>query len=339
MQAQAAVQRHISPHPSWRLSLRVLAFCTAIGCLILLVPDAQGGLPTVQRLRPPDGGIQPQALLDGKGVLHLIYFKGDPGAGDLFYVRRGPGKENFSEPLRVNSQPGSAVAIGSIRGGQLAVGKGGRVHVAWNGSSKARPQSPDRSFPMLYSRLNDAGTAFEPQRNLMRVSGVLDGGGSVAADQEGNVYVAWQGLPLDAERGPHNRRAWVARSTDEGKTFARETVLPPRPRGACPCCGLRAFTDAKGGLHLLYRGAVDETHRDMYLVSSTDHGKSAREVLAHPWEIGSCPMSSEAFAEGGGKVVACWDTDGQIYFTRIDRRKGAAEEPQAAPLRRSMRVK
>jgi hypothetical protein len=30
----------------------------------------------------PDGGIQPQVAVDRKGFLHLIYFKGDPGAGD-----------------------------------------------------------------------------------------------------------------------------------------------------------------------------------------------------------------------------------------------------------------
>ena len=42
---------------------------------------------------------------------------------------------------------------------------------------------------MLYTRLNDAGTAFEPQRDLIRMARGLDGGGAVAADGVGNVYV------------------------------------------------------------------------------------------------------------------------------------------------------
>jgi hypothetical protein len=29
----------------------------------------------------PDGGIQPQAVVDAQGVLHLLYFKGRPGEG------------------------------------------------------------------------------------------------------------------------------------------------------------------------------------------------------------------------------------------------------------------
>src|SRR4051812_46796195 len=86
----------------------------------------------VSVLRTPNGGIQPQAVSDAKGTLHLIYFKGEAGAGDLFYVRREAGQERFSDPVRINSEPNSAIAAGTVRGGQLALGKGGRVHVAWN---------------------------------------------------------------------------------------------------------------------------------------------------------------------------------------------------------------
>src|SRR5205823_10326728 len=90
--------------------------------------------PGVMLLRVPNGGIQPQAVMDAKGTLHLIYFKGsDASSGDLFYVRRQAGKERFSEPIRINSRPRSACAVGSVRGGQIALGKGGRVHVVWNG--------------------------------------------------------------------------------------------------------------------------------------------------------------------------------------------------------------
>src|SRR6266852_9150507 len=47
-------------------------------------------------LTVPNDGIQPQVLTDAKGTLHLIYYKGDAGAGDLFYVRREAGQERFS---------------------------------------------------------------------------------------------------------------------------------------------------------------------------------------------------------------------------------------------------
>ena len=84
--------------------------------------------------RAPAGALQPQAVMDAQGTLHLVYLKGDPKACDVFYSRRVRGAEGFTPALRVNSQPGSAVAVGTIRGAQLALGKGGRVHVVWNGS-------------------------------------------------------------------------------------------------------------------------------------------------------------------------------------------------------------
>ncbi len=87
----------------------------------------------VSLIKTPFGGIQPQALIDAEGTLHLLYFRGDPYRGDLFYTHRGPGAEEFSPPLRVNSKEGTAVAVGTIRGGQLAWGRRGRIHIVWNG--------------------------------------------------------------------------------------------------------------------------------------------------------------------------------------------------------------
>jgi hypothetical protein len=77
------------------------------------------------------------------GVVHLIYFKGEAKAGDIFYVRQTPDRDAFSDPLRVNSEPASAIAVGTIRGAQLAVGRNGRAHVAWNGAKRL----PDATYP------------------------------------------------------------------------------------------------------------------------------------------------------------------------------------------------
>jgi hypothetical protein len=298
--------------------------------LIFACIAVRAGSPRVTLLRTPDGGIQPQAVVDTSGVIHLIYFKGDSGKGDVFYVRREPGKDGFSTPMRVNSQPGSAIAAGTIRGAQIALGKAGRVHVAWNGSGRAIPKGPGGGAPMLYARLNDAGTAFEPQRNLMLLTRDLDGGGSVAADGAGNVYVAWHAHEGSSD-GEQGRRLWVARSRDEGKSFAREAPAYATATGACACCGTRAFADSRGTVYVLYRSASTNVDRDMYLLVSQDRGESFRGERLHPWKIAGCPMSSESFAESEGIVVAAWETQGQVYYTRIDPRTGKRSRPIAAP--------
>src|SRR5438309_11316439 len=101
--------------------------------LLTAICRASDGAPQVRLLRTPDNGIQPQAAVDAKGVVHLIYFKGDSNGGDILYVRREPGQQDFSKPIQVNSQPRTAMAMCAIRGAQLAIGKNGRVHVTWNG--------------------------------------------------------------------------------------------------------------------------------------------------------------------------------------------------------------
>jgi hypothetical protein len=293
-------------------------------------PAPDETLHKVAVLRVPDHGIQPQVAVDAEGVVHLLYFKGEPGAGDVFYARSKDGA-HFSHPLRVNSQPGSVIAIGNIRGAHLALGKGGRPHVAWNGSGRARPLAPGDGTPMLYTRLDDSGKAFEPQRNVIQSAPGLDGGGSVAADGAGNVYVFWH-APDPGKRGEDNRRVWVAVSTDEGKTFAAEKATYEEPTGACGCCGMRAFADGKGTIYALYRGAKDTRQRDMYLLTSADKGKSFRGEDVHGWSIDACPMSSEAFAAGPeGLVVAAWETKGQVYFARLDAKTGKWSAPVAAP--------
>jgi hypothetical protein len=305
------------------------AFLVALILGTLALPAAAAdGKPTV--LRTPDRGIQPQAVVDAKGVLHLIYFKGKEAEGDLFYVRREPDKDKFSEPIRVNSQEASAIATGTIRGGHIALGKDGRVHVAWNGSGKARPQAPNNGNPMLYSRLDETSKAFEPQRNLMKQTYILDGGGTVGADEKGNVYVAWQARKVGSEAGEANRQVWVAKSTDDGKTFSTEVLANKQPTGACGCCGMRGFVDSKGALHLLYRSASGGT-RDMYLLSSKDQAKSFQSSMLQKWKIDICPMSSEAFAEGPKGVLAAWQTEEQVYFATLKPGTNEIGKPQGAP--------
>ncbi len=138
---------------------------------------------------------------------------------------------------------------------------------------------------MAYARLNESGTAFEEQRDLMQGTEVLDGGGTVAADRAGNVYVAWHAMKAGGKRGEQHRQLWVTRSTDEGKTFAPEVPAWTKPTGACACCSTRAFADSKGYVYLLYRSAEAEVNRDMYLLTSNDEGEGLQGTVLHKWRV------------------------------------------------------
>jgi hypothetical protein len=183
---------------------------------------------------------------------------------------------------------------------------------------------------MLYTRLNDAGTAFEPERNLITKAVGLDGGGSVAADGEGNVYVSWH-APQPGTEGEGKRRVWVAHSVDDGKTFRREESAFGEPTGACGCCGMRAQADRSGNVYLFYRSARQAVHRDMYLLRSTDKGAHFAGGKVDEWEIGACPMSTCVLLPERASVLAAWETRGQVWFGKVNPSSGKVTSPIRAP--------
>jgi hypothetical protein len=311
----------------WRLT--VLLFCLAHH------NAAASETAHVTLLRAPDGGIQPQTAVDNSGAVHLIYYKGDAAGGDIFYVRRRSDQESFSKPIRVNTQAGSAMAIGTIRGAQLAVGKNGRVHVAWNGGKGAAPAIIEgkETTPLLYTRLNDAGSAFEPERNVITRAAGLDGGSSVAADAQGNVYVMWHAPIPGNTNGEAGRAVFVARSSDEGATFSRETQATAEPTGACGCCGMKAFADSGGDVFVLYRAASEMVNRNETLLVSRNHGVDFEIAYSHGWKVGACPMSSAFLSESGAGVLAAAETHGRVFFVRVDPKTGKASEPVSPPTR------
>ena len=293
--------------------------------------------PVVTLVRVPFNGIQPEAVVDRRGVLHVLYFAGEARAGNLFYIRSGDFGVTFSSPIRVNSQEGSAIATGTIRGGQLAVGRDGRIHVVWNGSDSAIPRGPvnpannQPSAPFLYARSSPDGTAFGPQRSLTRRSYGIDGGGSIAADADGHVYAAWHALAAGSADGEDHRLVWIARSDDDGAAFGEEQIAWREPTGACGCCGLRLLAGPSSTLYMLYRSATAMTHRDIFLLQSSDQGRSFIGSKVQPWEIGACPMTSMSLASSGARILGAWETTGQVYFGATDPKGARIPSPIAAP--------
>jgi hypothetical protein len=311
--------------------LAFLAACIATVAAVMM-GEATRGRPDeaqVGILRVPEGGIQPQTVMEPDGTLHMIYFTGDAAAGDIEYVCRSPGVKDFSRPIRVNSQPASAVAVGTVRGPQMAVGRNGRVYVVWFGSAAARPRGPGEATPVLFSRLNRAGTAFEPERSVMQYAVGADGGLSVAADRRGDVYVVWHAtgkLPGEA-----HRRVVLARSTDDGKTIAREVPIAPESLGACGCCGMKAFVDRRGALYVLFRAAAGGVHRDMTLLVSNDLGRTFRSARVYPWQLDACPMTSADLTGAAKGVLAAWETAGEVYFADVEPASTKLSAAHAAP--------
>lgn len=286
----------------------VLCFSLLLSGIPVVFPAVAEAI-AIERL--PKGCVQPQSVVDDAGTVHVVYLKGEGQGQDVEYTFRKAGEAKFATPVRVNSIAASAVATGTIRGAQLAVSKDGTVHVLWNGTMTSA-QTPGAGSPLFYTRKSGGG--FEPQRNLMTKTFMLDGGGSIAAGPGGTVYVAWHASKSSQPGKETDRGVFLATSADNGKTFNTEREINPPKSGACACCGLRIQVDGNGEVNLLFRAAFTALDRDILWLKSTDQGKTFQVVNRDAWKIGQCPMSSAWLRDGW----AAWEANGKVKFTRMD---------------------
>ena len=91
------------------------------------------------------------------------------------------------------------------------------------------------------------------------------------------------------------------------------------------------FAGPANMLYVLYRSATAMTHRDMFLLESSDQRRTFRGSRVQPWEIGACPMTSMSIASSSSKVLGAWETAGQVYFGEIDSKGARLPTPIPAP--------
>src|SRR6185437_17018558 len=109
-----ASNRCSNPFPFFKLMRTALLLPLLIACLAATTPNV-----TVQRV--PQNGIEPAAIVDARGTIHLLYFIGDPKAGDLVYCDSAPGSIKFTRGQGVNTKPKSVNILGAVRGPQMTL--------------------------------------------------------------------------------------------------------------------------------------------------------------------------------------------------------------------------
>ena len=301
-----------------RLAGLVLTAAVLLGAGWLAITFLGG--PAVEVARIPEGGRMPRAVIDPAGAVHVIYFEGVMSGGDLLHVSRAAGDPAWTAPVRVNSERRSAVGMGPMDGGQVALDGDGRLHAAWFQTNPTR---------IFYTRSDPGGAAFEPQRTLWQEEdGSFEASPTLAAGDGGGVYVFWHaGGREDADRAVH-----MTASQDGGDTFGPVRRVSQAGEGACGCCGLAALAGGSGAVHVSYRSARANIRRDQRLLVSGDAGRTFEDRPIDEWEIGACPVTTTTLSAAPGAPGAprvAWETDGRVYYAPVDR-LGAPIEPEGS---------
>jgi hypothetical protein len=283
---------------------------TLLAILVFTVP----AFADVKVIRAPNDGQVPEVVVDAAGTVHMTYGKGQPGNG--FYVQSKDGGKTFNEPARLNRED-DTVTCGMERGPKFALGKDGVVHVTWLRFYK-------KGGGAMYTRSTDGGKTFEPERRLESPQYGLDNA-TLAADADGNVFVAWTGHPggnAKDEENPISAPIVFVRSSDNGKTFSKNDYLKsdhPVSSHACGCCRLSASFGADGKLYIALRGGWKNIRDPYLLVGPKDKNDfHCVRISEDNWDFG-CPMMGIPFrADEKGRVLAGWMSDFKAYWSISD---------------------
>jgi len=283
-----------------------------IACLLLCATGAAGtaAQPAVKVVRAPARCLAPDVVLDGKGVLHMVYGLDH----HAYYIRSADNGATFSQPLKVDSSGLVETKMGE-RGPKMAVGSDGKIHVVWMDE-----WAPGVKTFVRYARSVDGGRSFEPLKTISAMSGI--DGVTVAADGQGHVAAFWH---VKAEPEPEVKAAtWLhtARSSDHGATFggSEKVVITNLSGLACSMCMMRARAGADGEVYLAFRSAQDSI-RDFYVLKGRiqENRFNAVRVNEDNWVLDHCPMCGPELTFGPeGRSLCAFMARKKVYWAVSD---------------------
>jgi hypothetical protein len=283
------------------MAVQQAGYALALLSTVFFLPPAvkgEDGASKVTTVPVPAVGRPVTAKTDSVGTIHLLC----DSEGGPRYAKSIDGGVTFSAAIPVVSG-GSQTAGLEYSAWDMAVGKGGRIHVALS-TNAWKLKLPLEEWGYFYANLDPRSSAFSPVRNINRKPSE---GFSLAADDKGKVTACWLSDKLYANV-----------SLDNGETFAPFIELNSR-YNPCNCCTTSAAYGEDGRLAVLYREETDN-ERDMYLVLlDQERGETTRKRVSRTlWKIDACPMTYYTISPKRGGFTAVWPTIGKIYLAHLD---------------------
>ena len=247
-------------------------------------PDEPSGFPAAVKLTATGGGFEPSIEVDDLGTIYVTAAQGVV-VGDARASRLWVSQDNgttFTEipPIAPTGSGTSNAPVGAE--GDLAVGEDGAVYYV----------DLTHLAGVTVARSLDRGTTWE----LRSTNAFAVGGGDrewVAAGKKDVVAVTWNQVPTGM---------WVAVSTDGGRTFPTQTLVPQFANTPLPN---DEFTNA-GPIEIGPEGNIYVARNPSsgpVILVSTDQGKTFQQY----------PVSASGKKNGYIFPVLSTDRDGNVY--------------------------
>lgn len=291
-------------------SMTLPQFFISTGFLLLTLVRLSASETITVRL--PDGALQPRTASVGDGSTAVVFLQGNPQASEV-KIATLSSAGTLDTVTTINTPTTQAVGMGTVRGPSLALGREGVRHVLWHGKNGSA--SSGKGSALYFARVDVSGKASAPL-DMLGTTTALDGGASITANTQGDVWIVWHALPAGKE-GESERRIFVKHSSDNGITFSEPWPIKGEDMGVCGCCGLATTTDTTGALYVLYRTAERTSQRGARLLSlppkATSNSMPAL-LKKDRWDLAACPMTTAAWLPTSKGANAIWITEFKINY-------------------------
>jgi hypothetical protein len=197
----------------------------------------------------------------------------------------------------------------------------GETIVLW-GAANPNPHNKYSGLVYYSHSLDDGKTWSAPKSLVSDTAGYDQRYYDVALLANGEAAVIW----LDnRKKTAKEGSALYYAHTSGNNGFGSERIIG---EGCCQCCRTDLFVDEHANIHVLYRGIIKDSIRDMLHTVSVDGGKhfSSPQLISNDnWVIKGCPHTGPSMTENKDGIHFAWFTGGAnkgcFYSQSVDNGK------------------
>jgi hypothetical protein len=251
-------------------------------------------------------GACPYLTKDNKGRPVLSWVRTNADSSHVFcYAVSTDDGQTFGQPIVIHGS--TNIHPHSENLPKVIFKPSGEIIALW-GAANPNPVNKHSGL-VYYSQSFTDGRAWSDPKPLVADTASFDQRYyDVALLPGGEAAIIW--LDNRKEKGKEGSSLYFA--TTRGKNGF---VEPKRiSESCCPCCRTDLYIDSKAGIHVLYRGIVQDSIRDMVHIVSTDNGNNfsvAKRISDDNWVINGCPHTGPAMTENNNGLHFAWFTGGK----------------------------
>ena len=255
--------------------------------------------------RPVRAVVGPSVWIDGEGRISLAWMEEDKEIRRVLYARTEQPGGPIGDPVIVN-QP-AEVPYSRQEAPALAV-VGDDVFLTWALTHPKLTPGKPFSNELRLSRSTDGGRTFLPSILVNDDEQVIGHSfDSIHVAPDGVVHVAW----IDGREGKKESGTFVTRSTDHGRTVARNLKVD---ENTCVCCRTALTTGPDGTLYVVWRKILPNDVRETVVARSADGGQTFTTpmIVGHDqWVFPGCPHRPASIGtDRFGRLYVVWYTEG-----------------------------